>query len=125
MEIIMQNTAVQLPDVLVDVILDYEGAQMRAWQLDYIKGIYIIAYKRYFGRSCTFKQICKCGGYLPVYMYLAKVEYCRNFNVKVKKSVLHMKPWKKHFPNNCGNLKKRCVPTYPIGAIIRDLYINF
>ena len=99
----------QIPDVLLSVILEYEGALIRSWKMDYIQSVYVEAFKRYFGHYITFKRIFRNNSYLGLYCHFAKWMHNDNIWIRKRPSTMHMKPWVLAFPNQCNNLERKAI----------------
>ena len=103
----VRNKPVKLPKDVVSVILEYEGGMIRAWQLDFCKGVYVEAYKRYFGGGFAFRQISRSSVYLPFYVHMACALRKEPTMIRYRKSRQHLRPWKRVFPAQCRGLSKK------------------
>ena len=100
-----RDYASQIPREIVAVILEYEGGLVRAFQLDYIGGIYINVYRNALGWATTH------GTGIEKYLLMANHIYSnkkagRN-RLKLRRMRKHMIPWKMAFQEELPILMKQ------------------
>lgn len=100
-----RNFASQIPREIVAVILEYEGGLVRAFQLDYIGGVYINVYRNVLGWASNH------GTGIEKYLLMANQIYSNKKasrgRLKMRRMRKHMIPWKKAFQEELPILMKQ------------------
>ena len=89
----------QIPTEIIAVILEYEGGLVKAFQLDYIGGIYIHVYRNILGWGADPESHTESFIQLATTIYTSKQPFCHRVGalIKVRKMRKHMLPWVQAF----------------------------
>ncbi|HIC43486.1 MAG TPA: hypothetical protein EYO73_04085 [Sulfurimonas sp.] len=98
----------QIPPELIALILEYEGGIVRAIQQDFIGQIYIHVYRGILGwYACPLKH---WNTFIQMATYIFENPENRpvfRHYIKVRKMKKHMRPWRKAYKKDLGNLLRQ------------------